>query len=330
LHPFRLIWAIVHNGVVRICSLLPAATEILFALGLGDDVVAVTHECDEPHEARSRPRVTTSILDPGLMASREIDATVTAALSSGGAAYHLDMDLLRRTGPEVIVTQELCAVCAVDGAEVRRAAAQLDPPPRILSIEPSRLSDIFAAIRAVAEEAGASRRGEELVAELELRLMSVRTRLVGVRHPSVLCLEWLDPAWIAGHWIPEVVDAAGGWDVLGRTGDPSRRVTWKEIARADPEVVILMPCGFDVERTLQEIDVLHSVPEVAQMRAFRSDDVYAVDGSRYFNRPGPRIAEGVELLAAILHPTRGDARLPARAVKRVPWPTARPPRRGAV
>jgi iron complex transport system substrate-binding protein len=264
------------------------------------------------------------------MSSREIDAMVTATLSSGGASYHLDMDVLRRVRPELIVTQELCAVCAVDGTEVRRAAAQLDLPPRILSIEPRRLSDIFAAIRAVGEETGASHRAEEVVAEMELRLLAIRTKLVGVRRPSVLCLEWLDPAWIAGHWMPEVVDAAGGVDMVGRAGEPSRRATWKEIARADPEIAVLLPCGFDVQRTLEEIDILHTVPEVASIAAFRSGEVYAVDGSRYFNRPGPRIAEGVELLAAILHPDRIDARPAARAVKRVPWPTARPPRKGAV
>jgi iron complex transport system substrate-binding protein len=315
---------------MRICSLLPAATEILYALGLGDDVVAVTHECDAPPEARSKPKVTTSIVDPSIMSSAEIDAAVTASLSGGGATYHVDMEVLRRTRPELNVTQELCAVCAVDGTEVRRAAALLDPPPRIFSIEPSRLADIFSAIRAVGEETGTSNRAEQLAAELELRVMAVRPRMVGVRRPSVLCLEWLDPAWIAGHWMPEVVDAAGGVGVLGKPGEPSRRATWKEIARADPEIAILMPCGFNVERTLQEIDVLHSIPELASIRAFRTGEVYAVDGSAYFNRPGPRIAEGVELLASILHARRMGARPSPRAARRVPWPTARPPGTRAV
>lgn len=310
---------------MRICSLLPAATEILFALGLGEEVVAVTHECDEPEEARTRPRVTTSIVDPNLMSSREIDAAITASRTSGGATYHLDMEVLRSVRPDLIVTQELCAVCAVDGTEVRRAVALLDPRPRIISIEPSRLGDVVTAIRAIGEETGSSRRADELAAAVELRILAIRTTMVGARRPTVLCLEWLDPAWAAGHWMPEVVDAAGGVDVLGKAGEPSRRVTWKEIARADPEVAIIMPCGFDVQRTLQEIDVLHSVPETAHITAFRTGEIYAVDGSRYFNRPGPRIAEGIELLASILHPSRVRGDFPRNAAKRVPWPAARPP-----
>lgn len=311
---------------MRICSLVPAATEILFALGLGDQIVAVSHACEAPPEARALPRATTCDLDASVLSSAEIDAWVATMVSGGNATYHLDRNVLRAARPDLIITQELCGVCAIDASEIRRAAADLVPRPRLLAIEPRRLSDVFAIIRAIGEETGTSRRAEDLAARLELRIAALRARLAGVRRANVLCLEWLDPPWVAGHWVPEAVDAAGGNDVAGRPGEPARRVTWREIARADPEVVFLMPCGFDVQRTLQEVDILFTIPETARIAAFQTGDVFAVNGARYFSAPGPGLADGVELLASILHPQRVDqAASPERAL-RVPWPAVRPHR----
>jgi len=285
---------------LRICSLLPAATETLFALGLGANVVAVSHECDQPPEARSKPRATTTTVDPAILSSAEIDALVSQTLAGGASTYHVDLDVLRRTRPELIVTQDLCAVCAIDGGEVRRAASTLNPVPRVVTISPTCLEDILDSIARLGEWAGAPRQARELVDELRTRLDAVRASTSTADRPRVVCLEWLDPPWLAGHWMPELVEVAGGVDALGIAAEPSRRATWAEIKAARPEVLILMPCGFDVPRTLQELDVLCTVPEVADLPAVRSGRVFAVDGSRYFNRPGPSIAEGAELLAGLL------------------------------
>jgi len=284
---------------LRICSLLPAATETLFALGLGADIVAVSHECDQPPEARARPRATTTTIDPSILSSAEIDALVSETLAGGASTYHVDLDVLRRTRPELIVTQDLCAVCAIDGGEVRRAAATLNPVPQVVTLSPTCLKDILDSIGALGEWTGASRQAKELVDELRARLDTVRASTNSADRPRVVCLEWLDPPWLAGHWMPELVEVAGGFDALGVAAQPSRRASWAEIKTVQPEVLILMPCGFDVARTLQDLDVLVTVPEVADLPAVRSGRVFAVDGSRYFNRPGPSIAEGAELLAGL-------------------------------
>lgn len=302
---------------MRICSLLPSATEILFALGLGNEVVAVTHECDYPAQARTKPRVTTSVVDPSIMSSCDIDRLISRTLAGAGGTYHLDMEILRRAHPDLLVTQQLCAVCAVDGDEVRRAAALLDPPPRILSLEPSRLPDVLACIRVLGEETGVLKLAEHLASTLAARMEAVRAATAQADRPRVLCVEWLDPPWIAGHWMPEIVELAGGVDVLGAAGQPSRRATWAEMAQAAPEVVILMPCGFEVERTLAEVHVLRTIPEISRIHAFQTGQVYAVDGSSYYNRPGPRLADGVEILASILHPDLFPQPAPLHAARRL-------------
>jgi len=305
---------------MRICSFLPSATEMLFALGLGDQVVAVSHECDYPPEALARPRVTTSLIDPATMTSTEIDEAVSRALVEGRASYFVDMDVLAAARPDLVVTQDLCVVCAIGGSEVRRAAEQLDPRPRILTLEPHTVDDVFGCIKSIGEEAGASRRADDLVAAFRARIATVESAVAGAARPRVLCLEWMDPPWIAGHWMPEVVELAGGIDVLGRSGEPSRRATWDEIADAQPEVAIVMPCGFGVERTMEEIGVLDTIPQLQRTMAFQANRVYVVDGSSYYNRPGPRVVDGIELMASILHPgSAGD--LPLDAVHRM-GPTA--------
>lgn len=301
---------------MRICSFLPSATEMLFALGLGDQVVAVSHECDYPPEAQSRPRVTTSLIDPATMTSAEIDEAVSRALTEGRPSYFVDMEVLASARPDLVVTQDLCIVCAIGGSEVRRAAEQLDPRPRILTLEPHTMEDVLDCIRAVGEETGVSRRADDLVFAFRERIARVGSALGGASRPRVLCLEWMDPPWIAGHWMPEVVELAGGTDVLGRSGEPSFRATWDEIADAQPEVSIVMPCGFGVDRTMDEISVLDTIPQLRRTPAFRANRVYVVDGSSYYNRAGPRIVDGIELMASILHPgSLGD--LPLGAVRRL-------------
>jgi len=291
-----------YNAAMRICSFLPAATEMLFALGLGDDVVAVSHECDYPPEALSRPRVTTSLIQPERLTSAEIDAAVSKAFVEGRASYRVDMHVLTAARPDLIVTQDLCVVCAIGGSEVRQAAACLDPQPRLVSLDPHSVSDVIDCVRTLGDVAGVATRAWQLAAEMEARVAAAWATAAAAPRPRVLCLEWMDPPWIAGHWMPEVVQLAGGAHALARAGEPSRRATWDEIADAAPEVAIIMPCGFSVERTLAEIGVLESIPQLARIPAFTTGRAHVVDGSSYFNRPGPRIVDGIELLGAIIHP----------------------------
>jgi iron complex transport system substrate-binding protein len=287
---------------MRICSFLPAATEMLFALGVGDDIVGVSHECDYPSVALSLPKVTTSLIDPQRLTSAEIDASVSRAFVEGRSTYRVEVDVLADARPDLIVTQDLCLVCAIGGTEVRQAATALDPPPRVLTLEPHSVSDVIGCVRTLGEAVGVADRAEQLASALEARIAVVWASTASAARPRVVCLEWLDPPWIAGHWMPEAVQLAGGVDVLARAGEPSRRATWDEIAEAAPDVAIVMPCGFSVERTLAEIGVLEGIPQLSRVTAFTSGRACVVDGSSYFSRPGPRIVDGVEMLGAIIHP----------------------------
>ncbi len=287
---------------MRICSLLPSATEMLFALGLDDEIVAVSHECDFPGAALRKPKVTASLLDPEMLSSLEIDRIVASSLESSLPMYGIDADLLRELRPDLIVTQDLCLVCAVEGGAVRQVAAQLEPRPRVVSLQPSSVGDTLASIRLLAEAAGVPERGDLVVGDLEARAERLRSVTAKLERPSVLCLEWLDPAWIAGHWMPEVVEMAGGCDALAQRGVPSWRATWAEVAESRAEAVLVMPCGFDVERTMREVALLEKVPEFMGLPACSADRVFVVNGSAYFNRAGPRLIEGAEILAALLHP----------------------------
>ena len=304
---------------MRICSFLPSATEMLFALGLGDQVVGVSHECDYPPEARSRTRLTRSVIEPAAMTSAEIDAAVSRAMAEGQTSYSVDMDALAAARPDLVITQDLCVVCAIGGSEVRQAAGRLDPAPRILTLEPHTVEDVLSCLLVVGEETGVSQRAEELVGQLEGRIAAIKGATAGEDRSRVLCLEWLDPPWIAGHWMPQVVDLAGGVDVLGVAGQPSRRATWEEIAAAQPQVAIIMPCGFGVDRALEETPVLRAIPQLEQTPAFGDDRVYVVDASSYYSRSGPRVIDGVELMAQMLHPQLFPRALPPDAARRLHW-----------
>lgn len=288
---------------MKICSLLPSATEIVFALGLGDRLVGVTHECDFPPEVRHLPVVTRSTLDQGARGSREIHQHIATARHAGSSVYTLDHDVLARLDPELILTQELCDVCAVSYDLVAEAVRRLDGPRKILSLQPTSLAGILATVEQVGAAAGVPERAARLVAELQQRIEAIAGRArAAIRRPRVLALEWLDPPFTGGHWVPELVRLAGGRGDIGQEGRPSTRVEWSRISAYDPDVVVLMPCGFDLERTVAEFAAATLPGEWTGLRAVSAGEVYAVNGSAYFNRPGPRIVEGLRILAEIVQP----------------------------
>ena len=283
---------------MRIVSLVPHATELLFALGLGDQVVGVTHECDHPEEAQDLPQVTRDVLEPGL-APAAVDAAVRARTEAGESIYELDDELVRELEPELIVTQALCDVCAVSVDEVRALAQELPGPPRVISLDPTTYGETVADMRTIAQATGAKDAALDLIARTARRADVVRLAVRGAPRPRVAALEWLDPVFVAGHWTPQLIEMAGGEDVLGFPGERSRQATWDEVAAAQPEVVIVMPCGYDAARALVEAEEFGG-----RLRAVGADQVIAVNASAYFSRPGPRLVDGLELLAHILHPDR--------------------------
>ncbi|HEY3971102.1 MAG TPA: cobalamin-binding protein [Solirubrobacteraceae bacterium] len=281
---------------MRIVSLVPHATELLFALGLGPEVVAVTHECDYPPAATAIDQVTRDVLPAGLSAA-EIDAAVRERTQRGDAIYELDGDALAALDPDLIVTQALCPVCAVSYAEVAELAKGLPSCPQVISLDPHTLGETLQDVHTLAEAADRRERGAELVGELTARIDRIKCAVQDRPRGRVAALEWLDPVYIAGHWTPELVELAGGEDVLGSPGAPSVTVSWEELAAARPEVVVTMPCGYDAARAHAE--ALACSSELATLCAER---VVAVNASAYFSRPGPRLIDGLELLAHILHP----------------------------
>jgi len=290
------------NDAQRICSLLPSATEIVCALGLGERLIGVTHECDYPPEATTKPQVTSSVIDSEGLSSREIDQAVRTSLEEQATIYHLDRGLLEALRPDLVLTQELCDVCAVGTAEVRRVISGLAAQPKLVSIEPRTLSDVFDSIMLVGRLTGTLRKALQLVDTLLGRLERVRRAVADCPRPSVLTLEWVDPVFVGGHWVPEMVQIAGGCDALGRVAEPSREVTWEEVVKSAPQIIVVMPCGFGLARSAQELLNATLPPQWRRLPAVVEGHIFAVDGSSYFNRPGPRLVDGVEILATILHP----------------------------
>jgi iron complex transport system substrate-binding protein len=288
---------------MRVASLLPSATEILFAVGAGDDVVGVTHECDHPEAARDLPRLTASAIDHDGQECAAIDRHINGALHAGSSIYKLHERLLRELRPELVVTQELCDVCAVSYGTVARAVRSLPGEVEVMSLEPGSLEDICATVEAVGRATGHGENGAAAAAAMRQRIDAVAAGSDGGHGRRVVCIEWTEPIMAGGHWVPQMVRLAGGRDPLGREGLPSHYVGWDEVLAAEPEVMVLMPCGFGLERTLQVAGDITSRPGFADMPCARTGHVAAVDGSSYFNRPGPRIVDGLEILAAIV---RGD------------------------
>jgi iron complex transport system substrate-binding protein len=280
---------------MRIASLVPSATEMLFALGLGDRVVAVTHECDYPPGAEQLPHLTRSMIPEGLEPA-EIDLAVRERTSRGESLYELDEDVLADLEVDLIVTQAVCEVCAVSFDDVRAVAERLPTKPEVLSLDPSTLGEVLADIPRLAAAAGVPEAGEALAAEAGERLEAVERAVEGARRPRVAALEWMDPIYIGGHWVPQMIEVAGGEDLLGLPGERSRTADWDEVEAAAPEVVVSMPCGYYAEQAAAE--TMRWRKRLAHLGA----RVVAVDAAAYFSRPGPRLVDGVELLGHLLHP----------------------------
>jgi iron complex transport system substrate-binding protein len=281
---------------MRIVSLVPHATELLFALGLGPEVVGVTHECDHPPEVLGLPRVTSDVLPPGLSAA-EIDAAVRERTLGGQAIYELDRETLAGLAPDLIVTQALCPVCAVSYEDVAEIAVELPTQPKVIALDPKTLGETLGDVRTLAQASGRRREGVGLVAAAAGRIDRVRLAVRGRPRPRVAAVEWLDPPFVAGHWTPQLIELAGGEDVLGLPGEPSQTVAWEQLAQAEPEVVVVMPCGYDAARAHAE-----ALAFADSLSAIGAARIVAVDASAYFSRPGPRLIDGLELLGHILHP----------------------------
>jgi iron complex transport system substrate-binding protein len=281
---------------MRIVSLVPSATEMLFALGLGEEVAAVTHECDHPPEVLDLPRVTRDVIGPGLTPA-EIDRAVRSLTEEGRAIYELDEARLRALQPDLIVTQALCAVCAVSFDDVQALADEMDPRPEVISLDPHTLGEVLGDVRTLAEATDSRDAGVDLVQDAAGRIDRVKLAVRDAPLVRVAALEWLDPVYVAGHWTPQLIEYAGGEDLMGLPGEHSEVRSWEEVAAAQPEVVILMQCGYNAERALQE--AYEFGDELEELGAKR---VVAVDAAAYFSRPGPRLIDGLEVLAHVLHP----------------------------
>ncbi len=286
---------------MRLCTLLPSATEIAFALGLGDAVVAVSHECDFPPGAREKPVVVRGDINSDNVTSQEIDEAVQRHLRRGEGLYKLDLEMLQHLNPDLIVTQGLCDVCAIGYDQVMTAASTLQPPARVLTLSPNSLGEVLRDIWRIGKATGTTTHAGRLVRYMEERVERITT---GIRQsgpkPRVACLEWLDPLYSAGHWVPEMVELAGGDDVLAVKHKPSKGVSLEDLVAAAPDVLVLMPCGFDEGRTMREWELLKDLPAWQAIPAVARRRVFAVDGAGYFNRPGPRLVDGLEILARLI------------------------------
>ena len=292
---------------MRIVSLLPSATEIVCAIGLGDELVGVTHECDFPPDVIGKPVITHSVHDLSAASSRDIHRLVTASVHGGSSLYALDEEALADAKPDLILTQELCRVCAVSYREVNDVARAIDADITVVSLEPTSIEGILNTITTVGAMTEAEDAAIDLVETLRERLGAVAEKVQarrdgGGRSPRVVGLEWLDPPFATGHWVPEQIRQAGGWELLGSDGDASTQTTWDAVSEVDPEMLLLMPCGFHLQETIDAWAATRRPPGYADLTAARRGQVFALDGSAYFSRPGPRVIDGIELLAEIFDP----------------------------
>ena len=286
---------------MRIISLLASATEIVAAVGLDKSLVGRSHECDFPESIRHLP-VCTSPKFPVTGTSADIDRHVKQTLQTETSVYAVDSRLMDELRPDVIVTQAQCEVCAVSLRDVQAAVATMKVSPKIVSLNPNSLADVWNDIRAVATACGVRERGEDLVADLQQRMSAVAARVNWLERPTVACVEWIDPLMAAGNWVPELVELAGGVNLFGEAGKHSPWMTWHDLVERDPEAIVVMPCGFDLPRTKAEMRVLIEHPGWSSLKAVRTGRVWAADGNAYFNRPGPRLVEAMEMLAEAFHP----------------------------
>lgn len=300
---------------MRIASLLASGTEIIAALGLEDRLIAISHECDHPAHVLDRPRLSRPRFDPSGMTSGAIDRAVREAMAEHGSVYTIDADRLELLDPELILTQAVCEVCAVPTPGVREALAQRGLSAEVLSLDAHTLEEILNSIELVGSATGQESAARELNARLRARVRRVAEAVAGAPYPRVLALEWLDPPFAPGHWVPEMIATAGGENLIGKAGGHSHEVAWEAVEKLDPDVLLIMPCGYGVEASLTDAD--HHAERLRRVapRAIDEGRAFAVDGSSYFNRSGPRVFDGVEILAGLLHPDR-FAEPPADAWKR--------------
>jgi iron complex transport system substrate-binding protein len=302
---------------MRLVSFLPSATEMLYELGVEDCVMAVTHECSYPAGAKTKPRVIHSSFDPQKMSSQEIDSKVVELANSGKDIYILDEQVLKKANPDLIVAQGICEVCSPYTREISRAMTLLENKPEVLILDPKNLDDILQNIIQVGNKVGKQEKAKELVEKFQKRITRIKNTHIASK-PKVLCIEWLDPLFSAGHWVPQMVEIAGGINGISSTGDKSRRMQIGEITKFDPDIVILMPCGFDVQRTIVEYEKLLENPIWRKIKAVNRGQVYAVNANEYFSKPGPRTITGLEILAKIIHPdTFRDLQIPKNSIQKI-------------
>jgi iron complex transport system substrate-binding protein len=284
---------------MRICSLVPGATEVVALLGFGDALVGISHECDYPSALRGVPVMVQPAIDSDATCSGEIDQQVKALASSGRPLYRVDVQALAQARPDIILTQDVCHVCAVTPGELERAIRSLPHRPQLLTLAPQSLADVIDDVERIGAALGAASLGRDLCQSLRSRIAAVRTKAAGRSRPRVACLEWLAPLYAGGHWVPDIVEIAGGQDVLGQAGQPSRQVTLEEVRAGAPEIVILMPCGFSLSRTVSELTALCRTDAACSEFLQSAPRTYAVDAGSYFSRPGPRLVDGLELMAEL-------------------------------
>jgi iron complex transport system substrate-binding protein len=311
---------------MRICSLLPSATEVIALLGLSDELVGISHECDYPPSVKRLPIMVEPMIAPDGLASVDIDRKVHQLVASGQRLYRLNDSLLRQAQPDLILSQDLCHVCAVTPDQLYDSISSMPRRPHVLTLNPGTVQDVIDDVIRIGDAAGRPDEGHHLAAQLRDRLDAVHARVGDSPYrPRVVCIEWLSPLYIAGHWVPEMVQLAGGQDVLSTPGSPSRVATWEEILAATPDIFIIMPCGFSVERTYQELCQMIQQPDQWRLPSSLAEQTFLVDASSFFSRPGPRLIDGIELLAALLHPLDHESIDESKARRLGPPPTYRRP-----
>ena len=304
---------------MKIVSFLPSATEILYELGVLDQVKAVTHECNYPVQARSKPQVIHASFDPQKISSHEIDNKVVQLVKTGQDIYILDEQVLKNADPDLIVAQGICEVCSPYTKEINRAVTLLGGKPKVIILDPKNLDDILQNIIQIGDKVQRQENAKNFVAKLQKRINFIQ-ETPKISKPKVLCIEWLDPFYTAGHWVPQMVDLAGGINGISSTGEKSRRMELDEIVKFDPDIIVLMPCGFDVSRTIIEYEKLLENDKWRELRAVKQGEVYAVNANEYFSKPGPRAVTGLEILSKIIHPdTFRDLPVPEDSIQRIDY-----------
>ncbi len=302
---------------MRIVSLLPSATEIVYALGFGDDLVGVSHECDFPDDAKRKPKMIEPVFDTTRLDTERIDELVVEYMKRGESLYRIRLDEFRKANPDLVITQELCDVCAIGADDVVAAVNKLGKSVQVVSLNPHSLNDVKDDIRSVAKAADEPARADQVIVNLEAKAEEVRKLTENAQKPRVFCAEWLKPVMNAGHWVPEMVEYAGGFDGLAERWQPSTYIDWSSVSKYDPEVIVLMPCGFTTSKTVEQAGHFFDRQEANRLTAVRNGRIYATDGHNYFSRSGPRLFDGIRILAQMIHPELYDETLDSQLARRL-------------